>query len=126
MNMLLGRKKQVVVTNYRIKTEEPIFVAVNMVGERIKTTESSTGLQPIAFSGFGVSLIETSALKNVPQPWFCPTFDINQTGANSGGYTIEDQAFFDRLRHAGVDVWLDHDASKMVGHIGRRTWRWDS
>ncbi len=126
LNLMLGRRKSVVLTNYRIKKDEPVFVAVGLDGRRVVTDESSAGLERVAFSGFGVSLLELKTLDEVAQPWFCPTFDPRQTDQPSGGYTIEDQAFFDRVRAAGVEVWLDHDASKMVGHVGRKTWAWNN
>jgi hypothetical protein len=58
--------------------------------------------------------------RKTPQPWFAPEFD-----AKESAYTTEDFAFFARVRAAGFDVLLDQDASKLVGHIGRKVWRWD-
>ena len=117
--ILLGRRQPIVVTNYLIKTDAPEFVAVGLDGERIPTTEHSTGTQPIAYSGFGASLFEIDVFKRTPQPWFLPDFD-----QESNSYTTEDNPFFRRAREAGFKVMLDHDASKLLGHVGRRAWRW--
>lgn len=119
LSVLLGRRQPIVVTNYLIKTDAPEFVAVGLDGNRIPTTEQSTGLQPIAYSGFGVSLFEVDVFKRTPQPWFLPDFDPAQNS-----YTTEDNPFFRRARESGFKVLLDHDASKLLGHVGRRTWRW--
>ena len=119
LSTLLGRRQPIVVTNYLIKTDAPEFVAVDLAGNRIPTTEQSTGLQPIAYSGFGASLFEVEVFKRTAQPWFLPDFDAAQSS-----YTTEDNPFFRRAREAGFKVLLDHDASKLLGHVGRRAWRW--
>ena len=121
LQIMLGRRQDVVVTNYLIKTEPPKdFVAIGMNGERLPTVESSTGIQPIIYSGFGVSLITTEVLKKTPQPWFMPAFNAERCE-----YTTEDNPFFEKVRNAGFTVYLDHDASKLVGHIGNATWYWN-
>lgn len=119
LSALLGRRQPIVVTNYLIKTDAPEFVAVGLDGERIPTTEQSSGMQPIAYSGFGASLFEVDVFRRTPQPWFLPDFDPAQSS-----YTTEDNPFFRRAREAGFKVLLDHDASKLLGHVGRRAWRW--
>jgi hypothetical protein len=121
LEILLGRRQDVVVTNYLIKTTPAKdFVAVDLNGKRVSTTDDSTGMQAIQYSGFGVSLISTDVLKKIAQPWFQPKFD-----PKTSEYTTEDCPFFEKVRDAGFRVYLDQDASKMVGHIGRRTWVFD-
>lgn len=120
LEIMLGRRQQIVCTNYLIKTVEcDSFVAVGLDGKRVPTTETSVGLQPIAYSGFGVSIFDTEVFKKIPQPWFLPDFD-----PESKGYTTEDNPFYRKAREAGLTVYLDHDASKLVSHIGRRSWNW--
>lgn len=120
LETLLGRRQDVVVTNYLIKTiPAKDFTAVDLNGHRLPTTAESTGIQPVQYSGFGVSLIRTDVLRAVPQPWFAPKFD-----PASSEYTTEDCPFFEKVRQAGFTVYVDHDASKMIGHIGRKTWEW--
>ena len=107
-------------TNYLIKTEPAKdFVAVDLQGNRLPLTEDSVGIQPVLYSGFGVSLISTEVFRKVPQPWFLPDFNSEKSE-----YSTEDFPFFRRARETGFTIYVDHDASKLVGHIGRRTWRW--
>lgn len=121
LEVLLGRRQDVVLTNYLIKSLPPKdFVAVDLNGRRLPTTARSTGIQPIQYSGFGVGLIKTDVLRKVPRPWFLPKYNAEQFE-----YTTEDMPFFEKVREAGFMVYVDHDASKMVGHIGRKTWFWD-
>lgn len=120
LEVLLGRRQPIVVTNYLIKTENPEFVAVSEDGSRrIKTDEKTTGLEPVAYSGFGVSVFETRVFKDVPQPWFLPDWD-----AEGKKYTTEDNPCMRKIREAGHKIWLDHDASKLISHIGQRAWNW--
>ncbi len=120
LDVMLGRRQAVVCTNYLIKTEPAKdFVAVGLNGGRVDTTERSTGLLPIAYSGFGVSLFEVEVFKTTPQPWFLPKF-IPETSS----YTTEDNPFYERVRAAGHTVYLDQDASKLVSHLGAKAWNW--
>ena len=118
LEVMLGRRQGVVCTNYLIKTEPAKdFVAVGLGGNRVDTTEASTGLVPIAYSGFGVSVFETDVFKSTPQPWFLPKFI-----PESNSYTTEDNPFYERVRSAGHTVYLDQDASKLVSHLGSKAW----
>ena len=120
IDVLFSRRHPIVATNYLTKEAEPKFVAVSLTGERIPTLENSTGLAPIAYSGFGVSLFETRVFKDTPKPWFLPDYI-----AASDTYTTEDNPCFRRLREAGHEAWMDQDASKLItGHVGLKSWAW--
>jgi hypothetical protein len=119
LEIMLGRRQPIIVTNYLIKTAEPDFVAVGLNHIRVPTTEASTGMEEIIYSGFGASLFEIEVFKKTPQPWFQPKFDPKENG-----YTTEDLPFFEKARESGFKVLLDHDASKLVGHVGNKAWRW--
>ncbi len=123
VNLLFSRRHPVVCTNYLIKRqppERPDFVAVGLNGRRVPTTEKSTGIEPVAYSGFGVSLFELRVFASTPQPWFEPKFV-----PEADCYTTEDNPCYERIRAAGFPVYLDHDASKLVGHMGDFEWKWD-
>jgi hypothetical protein len=120
LDILLGRRQPIVCTNYLIKTvARDEFVAVGLNGHRVATLESSKGIVPIAYSGFGVSLFEMEVFKKVPQPWFHPDWV-----AESRTYTTEDNPFYRRCREAGFKVYLDQAASKLVKHLGNSSWDW--
>lgn len=120
LEIMLGRRQDIVCTNYLIKTEPAKdFVAVGLSGQRVPTLPASVGLEPIAYSGFGVSIFSTEVFKKTPQPWFLPEFN-----AEKSEYTTEDNPFYRKAREAGFTVYLDHDASKLVSHIGQRAWNW--
>ena len=123
LDIMMGRRQSIVCTNYLIKTDPPAkspFVAVSLEGERIPTKRGDTGLVPIAYSGFGVSLFEVEVLRKVPQPWFMPDFSPEKSE-----YTTEDNPFYRKAREAGFKVYLDQDASQLVSHIGQYAWNWE-
>lgn len=122
LEIMLGRRQPVVAVNYLIKKWPPEFVAVAENGRRVITDKDSTGLQEIAYTGFGVSLFETHVFAKTPQPWFLPEFVPSEDA-----YTTEDNPFFRRVREAGFKIYLDHDASKLITHVGGSTpWRWEN
>jgi len=118
-DILFGRRQPVVAVNYMIKSFPLEFVAVGLNGRRIITEEKSTGLQEIAYTGFGVSLFETRVFAGTPQPWFQPEFV-----PESDCYTTEDNPCFRRIREAGFPCYVDHDASKLVQHAGNFNYGW--
>jgi len=120
LDIMFARKVPVLVTNYLIKVDEPKFVAISLDGKRVPTTKESTGCEPIMFSGFGFSLFDLEVFKAIPKPWFMPIYNPDEDH-----FTPEDEPLFEKIRAAGYEVWLDHDASKLVGHSGYKQWRWD-
>jgi hypothetical protein len=123
LEILLGRRQQIVTTNYLIKTEDwrtdPQYVAVDLNDKRITVTKDKTGIQPISYSGFGVSVIDVDVFRKMPRPLFIPDYN-----PETKKYTTEDNPFFRRAREAGFTVYVDHDASKLLTHIGRSAWNW--
>jgi len=120
VDKLFSRREPIVVTNYMTKEFPPRWTAVDLNWERVATTAETEGLQPIVFSGFGVSLFEVEVFRKIPKPWFMPAWVDHLSD-----YTTEDMPFYDRARQMGYTVHLDHDASKMIGHVGRHVWKWD-
>ena len=123
IDILFSRKKPVVVSNYLIKNrEKDRFSAMAPdMQTRIPTLKSSVGVSPIGFAGFGVSLFDTTVFKKISQPWFLPQWST----VTSTKYTTEDYPFFEKLREAGIPCFVDHDASKMVRHLGNSSWSWE-
>jgi hypothetical protein len=112
-------KKDIVLTNYLLKTETPCFLITDKHGQHVDTTEQSTGIQSVYAGGFGISLFNIEVFKATPQPWFMPLWMKEQNM-----YTTEDVPFFYRTRKAGFEAFVDHDASKKVSHVGNKRWNW--
>ncbi len=100
--------------NYRVRQDSGLFTA-RLNQERITTDEDSTGLQAVDEIGFGVVLMRTDIVDGLERPWF-------RHGQNAQGGDIgEDIMFCRALRDAGHTIYLDHDLSKEIGHIGQHT-----
>ena len=119
LEVLMGRRQPIVATNYLFKTPNPGFMATGLDGQRIATTAASMGVQPIDFAGFGVSVIDVNVFKAMDAPRFEPGFDLP-----SMTYATEDVTFFRKAREKGFQAYVDHDASKLVSHVGKKIWNW--
>jgi hypothetical protein len=116
LKMLIERDLPIVSCNYRMKVAPCPFTARSLDGKYwVETHENSTGLEQVLMNGFGFSLIKRETLEKLSRPMFLPYY----TPQNEK-YSTEDTPFFLQLKRLGVDVFIDHDASKLVYHVG--TW----
>ncbi len=111
---LLAHNKAVVACNYSQRRLPPKPVAFYDF-KKIKYVYSvnKTGIEPVAAIGMGVMLIRLRDVANLPQPWFQIHYD-----ANVRMWCGEDMFFCDLVTKGGGEVYVDHDTSKMIRHIG--------
>ncbi len=81
--------------------------------ELVWTMPESTGLQEIGSVGMGVMLIKKRVFAKLSEPWFETPWRHDKRG-----YIGEDVFFCNKARDAGFKIWIDHDVSKEIGHIG--------
>jgi hypothetical protein len=114
--LLFMHEQPIVACNYRVRQASGLFTAFRGE-ERVATTETSTGLEAVEYVGMGAMLMETAVVADLPRPWF-------RHGLNAfGGDVGEDVVFCRALGKAGHTVYIDHDLSKEIGHIGQHTYR---
>lgn len=84
-------------------------------GERelVWTMPESTGLQEVGSVGMGVMLIKANVFEALAEPWFETPWRVDKRG-----YIGEDVYFCQKATAAGFKIWIDHDVSKEIGHIG--------
>jgi hypothetical protein len=82
-------------------------------GNRAVTTAESTGLEKAWRTGFAVVLIRAAVFEAMAPPYFNYEFVPEQDE-----FRGEDYVFFDRAKAAGFDLYIDHDMSKRVDHVG--------
>lgn len=124
---LLAHDADIVGANYSTRTIPPRFVAIKQVGDshkgivplRCVTLPPSTGLEEVEAIGFGVTLMKVDVLRKLHDPagtlghWFQTRWD-DETQLHMG----EDVYFCRLARRAGARVFVDHDLSKEVAHVG--------
>ena len=72
------------------------------------------GLEQVATTGFGLIAIHHSVFKAIAFPWFdTPWIEDNER------HIGEDVFFCVRCREAGIPIYIDHDLSWEVRHIGQ-------
>lgn len=112
---LLAADKPIVAANYSTRKLplQPVAFADDTTQTRVYTEPDSKGLRRVAAIGMGVMMVRAEVFQKMPKPWFYIHYS-----AGSGVYTGEDIWFCRGAREAGFEVWLDHDLSQHVRHIG--------
>jgi hypothetical protein len=114
--LLFMHDQPIVACNYRVRQPSGLFTACRD-GERIPTRADSTGLEAVEYCGMGAMLMRTDVVAGLGRPWF--RHGLNEFGGDIG----EDVMFCRALGHAGYTIYIDHDLSKLVDHIGLNTFR---
>lgn len=108
---LLAADKDIVAANCVTKSIPPLPTARDIHNNRVNIADELTGLQEVASVGAAVMLIKADVFKKLPAPWF--EFVYQPTG-----YIGEDVFFCRKAREHGFKVYIDHDLSRKVLHIG--------
>lgn len=118
---LISRRHPLVGCNYSVKNKaHRQFTSTGLNGKRIHTSEKKTGLEPCLFFGFGLSLIERRVFEAIEMPRYPIGFNLQ-----TKKYTTEDYPFCKKAKEAGFQSYIDHDASKLVKHVGNYPYCWD-
>ena len=118
---LASRRLPIVGVNYRFRKRGGMFTALKPdASGRVITTIDSSGVERVAYTGFGLCLIERQVFEKTPKPWFYMAY-----GHGDDSYGTEDGWFSWQTRKAGFDWHVDHDASKSITHVGSYEFRWD-
>lgn len=108
---LLKHDKEVVAANY-VTRVPPSRPTAKRDGQSVSSHDAS-GLESVDHVGMGVFLMQTSVVQSLPRPRFWYS-TLTET---------EDVFFCRLLKAAGHDIWIDHDLSRSVGHVGQFTYR---
>ena len=85
----------------------------NWAGGDVVYSNGKTGVEKVWRLGTGIMLIHLDTVRALPKPWFATVWNEELQD-----FTGEDWYFNEQLEAAGVPIWVDHDASLQVGHIG--------
>lgn len=107
--LMLKRQVDIIGANCARREYPPAPTAKGFDNELIYTREGSTGIEEVRSVGTGIMLIKTDVFKGINAPWFCED-PVKRIG--------EDVWFCNQAREAGYKIYIDHDISKDVVHIG--------
>jgi len=114
LNRLLAHKKPVVGCNCTTRVSPIMPVAHDLHGKRISSIGKS-GLEAVQQTGMAVMLISTEFVKRMRPPLF-----LMEWVPEYNAYCGEDVYFSAKVQDLGERVYVDHDLSREVGHIGTR------
>ena len=114
LHILASKRKEIVGCNYPMRFKNSGFTALRKdTYGRIITGPSSVGLEEALYTGFGFCLIAREVFERMPKPWFLIGYETTK-----GNYTTEDAAFGTQLAELKIPWYVDHDASKLITHMG--------
>lgn len=120
VDRLLQHEKPFVAANYCRKVPgEPVSISFDLNGKSIDSA-GKTGLEEVMFVGAGLNLIDLEAIKHISPPHFCVVWDEQRQD-----YWGEDMFFCNKLRSEGIPIFIDHDLSQKVGHVGDYEFRFE-
>jgi hypothetical protein len=112
LERLLAHEQEFVCAN-ALKKAFPYIPAAQIGLRPCWTLPDSTGLEEVDCMGLAVALTEVALFARLEPPWF-------QIEWNGQSWVGEDGYFCSRVKMAGGSIYVDHDLSKQVGHIGSR------
>ena len=110
LHRLLARNEAIVGCNYTRRAPPYTPSALDLDEKPIYTRGDSVGLEAAGILGFGLLLTSADVFDKLSHPWFAQLDD--------DGYCTEDVVWCRKVRDAGLTIWLDHDLSREVAHIG--------
>jgi hypothetical protein len=111
---LIASDKDIVACNYSTRRMPPKTVAwSDFSAMEFVTSHDREGVEEVDAVGMGAMLVKTEVFQKLPQPWFQVVY------SKSARAFIGEDIYFCQLAKAhGFKVHVDHDASKLIRHIG--------
>jgi hypothetical protein len=116
LDQLLFWNKPVVGVNYVMKVIPTVPTTrkwKNGKWEFVVTTKKSKGLEEVQRMPTGMMLMEMGIFEQVEQPWFA----FKWCGVEDK-YQGEDWTFCEAIEEAGIPMYVDHELSWRIGHVG--------
>lgn len=136
LHRLMAHDKAIVAANYAGKAKEHKVVTQNADyadadGADAVFSFGKTGLEKAKRTGLGCCLVRMDIFFRIDYPWFGhkwewigpgdPQVRVKSSDSplrSRWKSAFEDWWFFRRVEDAGIDLWIDHDLSNEIGHIG--------
>lgn len=129
IEIMLARNVPILGVNATTRREPVMPTAMNLKLDRSDNevkqvwtkieSRGKKGIEQVTAVGFGVTLIKTDVFKKLPKPWH----DVIWT--DHGNVIGEDVSFCVKCLEQDIPVFVDHELSMHIGHIGTKTFGWD-
>ena len=120
LHLLARHRLPVVAANYSTnKGSRQRFTAATAEGT-ILTRPESTGIEEAVVVPQGFTLVAREVYEKIPQPWFMQGYS-----KETKRYVFQDYYFSKMAREAGFKLYVDHDCSKKVQHVGPHCYTWE-
>ena len=125
LELLLAHNKPVVGCNYsrRRRPCKPTAATLPQDGfphGQLVYESDQEGIEKVQYLGMGFCLTEMTVFEALPKPWFFTGWHEKE-----GKCIGEDVFFFRNLPTIGCPVFLDHDLSREIGHIGHHEYTYE-
>ena len=114
LQWLLAHGKDFVAVNATTRGFPVQHIAHDLQGKRVDSRKKY-GLQKVQHVGLAVALVKVDVFKRMEPPLFMMEWIPGERT-----YCGEDVYFCVKAQAAGVDIYIDHDLSHEVFHIGRQ------
>ncbi len=115
LHRLARHRKPIVAANCSTRSEPVTPVAMGMDNKRVLSI-GKEGLEQVRQVGTGIMLIDIDLFKKMQPPFF-----ENQWCEQTRAYSGEDIYFVYKAKNElGVNVFVDHDLSVQIKHVGQR------
>lgn len=114
---LLKSQKDIVAGNYSTRVAPHRPVAFKNAKNLDSRVFSGNGLEKVHAVGSGLMLVKREVYENIPLPHYSVTWNDDYT--NLVG---EDIYFCNKAQEHGYEVYVDHDISTKLAHVGTRAY----
>lgn len=121
-HILIAAKKPVVACNIAVKTV-PSYPTARMKSATPFGLPLSShgnhkvGLEKVWRVGCGIMLVDLSIMPAIAKPWFEVRYH-----EKCAQYVGEDWYFCERVEAAGHDIYIEHELSRQIGHVGNKNY----
>jgi len=114
LHRLYAHDKVYVAANCTTRAEPVLPIAHDLEGNRL-WSKGKSGLQEVVHVGCAIALIQTEPIKALRPPLF-----LMDWIPDNQNYCGEDVYFTQKMREKGHQIWVDHDLSQNIGHVGTK------
>jgi len=120
LHTLAQRRLPIVGANYSTNKGSPLRFTAAGLKNRVLTTAESKGVEEISLLPQGFTLVAREVYETLPKPWFLMGYS-----PVSGNYVYQDYYFSEQAKKAGFKLYVDHDVSKKICHVGPKQYTWE-